>query len=66
MERALVSSAWIALLGSSYQNLRPKVMDQRKVSIARTLLAGGAHPKEVAETLGIGLATLYRYLPKAA
>ena len=41
---------------------RPK-MTQSKLAAARTLLAGGMPPKDVANNLGVSVATLYRWLP---
>ena len=41
---------------------RPK-MTQSKLASARTLLAGGMPPKDVANNLGVSVATLYRWLP---
>lgn len=43
---------------------RPKMTDS-KLASARTLLANGSPPKEVAKNLGVSIATLYRWLPAA-
>lgn len=45
---------------------RRKVLNDKKVANARTLLQDGRPPREVAETLGVSVATLYRYIPGAA
>ena len=42
---------------------RPPVMTQSKKEAAAKLLAGGTAPREVAENLGVSVATLYRWLP---
>lgn len=41
---------------------RPRLMTPGKVSAARTLLAAGTPPRDVASTVGVSLATLYRHL----
>lgn len=38
-------------------------MTDGKVEAARQLLASGIPPREVASTLGVSIATLYRWLP---
>ncbi len=43
---------------------RPKMTDS-KLASARTLLATGAPPRDVAKDLGVSVATLYRWLPAA-
>lgn len=45
---------------------RKRKIDEKKLANARLLLAGGTPPKEVAETLRVSVATLYRYIPNAA
>lgn len=45
---------------------RKRAIDDKKLAKARLLLAGGTPPKEVAETLRVSVATLYRYIPNAA
>ena len=45
---------------------RRKSLDEEKVASARTLLESGTPPRQVAELLGISVATLYRYIPAAA
>jgi len=42
---------------------RKRIMTDGKVEAARKLLASGLPPREVASTLGISIATLYRWLP---
>lgn len=44
---------------------RKPIMTDKKTAAARTLLASGAPPREVAESIGVSLATLYRWLPAA-
>jgi len=45
---------------------RKRVLTDSKLSSARTLLAGGAAPRDVAFNLGVSLPTLYRHLPAAS
>lgn len=45
---------------------RKRAIDEKKLAKARLLLEGGTPPKEVAETLRVSVATLYRYIPNAA
>ena len=45
---------------------RKRAIDDKKLAKARLLLEGGTPPKEVAETLRVSVATLYRYIPNAA
>ncbi len=42
---------------------RPRKMTPKKVESAKALLAGGTPPRDVAESLGISVPTLYRWLP---
>lgn len=42
---------------------RKRVMTDRKIKSAKKLLAAGELPRDVATTLGISLATLYRHIP---
>lgn len=42
---------------------RKRVMTESKVNSAKKLLASGVLPKDVANNLGISLATLYRWIP---
>jgi transposase len=41
-------------------------MTMNKVEAARKLLAGGTPPREVAQSLGVSVPTLYRWLPAAS
>lgn len=45
---------------------RPRLMTDGKIRSARKLLKSGMLPRDVAEDLGISLATLYRWIPEAA
>ena len=38
-------------------------MTESKIASARKLLASGMPPKDVAQNLGVSVATLYRWLP---
>ena len=38
-------------------------MTPKKLDAARTLLASGTRPREVASAIGVLIATLYRHLP---
>ena len=42
---------------------RKRKMTPSKVSSAKKLLASGVVPKDVAQNLGISIATLYRWIP---
>ena len=42
---------------------RKRKMDDSKLAIAKRLLLGGTPPREVAKSLGVSIATLYRWLP---
>jgi len=42
---------------------RKRLMTESKVDAARKLLGSGLTPREVASTLGVSLATLYRWVP---
>lgn len=45
---------------------RKRAMTETKIDNGRRLLASGIPPKEVAEALGVSVATLYRHIPAAA
>ena len=45
---------------------RKTVMTQSRVEAARKLLASGMSAREIAPTIGVSVATLYRHLPAAA
>jgi len=42
---------------------RKRVMTESKIKSAKKLLAGGMPPRDVANDLGISIATLYRWIP---
>jgi DNA invertase Pin-like site-specific DNA recombinase len=67
MERELIVERTRAGLGTARARGRiggrKRVMTDGKVEAARKLLASGMPPREVASTLGISVATLYRWLP---
>ena len=42
-----------------------RLLTNGKMEAAKTLLAGGTPPKDVAQTLGVSVPTLYRWLPAA-
>jgi DNA invertase Pin-like site-specific DNA recombinase len=56
----LETARWLGRKGGR----RPKMTDS-KLASARTLLATGVPPKDVAKNLGVSIATLYRWLPAA-
>lgn len=44
---------------------RPKLLDSKKIDRAKELhAAGNMSPKEIADAVGVSVATLYRYLAK--
>ncbi|MGH2509828.1 MAG: helix-turn-helix domain-containing protein, partial [Ktedonobacteraceae bacterium] len=45
---------------------RRRIMTDGKIASAKKLLRSGTLPREVADDLGISLATLYRWIPEAA
>jgi DNA invertase Pin-like site-specific DNA recombinase len=45
---------------------RPRSMTDGKVRSAKKLLKSGMPPRDVAENLGVSLATLYRWIPESA
>ena len=45
---------------------RRRLMTDSKIKSAKKLLQSGMLPKDVAEDLGVSLATLYRWIPEAA
>ncbi|WP_062059586.1 recombinase family protein [Cellvibrio sp. OA-2007] len=70
MERELNRERTLAGLKAAKQagrvgGRKPK-MNNSKTSIALTLLASGTPAKDVADTLGVSVATLYRYCPAAS
>src|SRR3546814_2250636 len=42
---------------------RKKVMTPKRIEAARKLLASGMSAREIAPTIGVSVATLYRHLP---
>lgn len=42
---------------------RKRKMTPSKIASARKLLASGISPKEIANNLGVSIATLYRWIP---
>lgn len=44
---------------------RRRIMTDSKIKSAKKLLASGQAPKDVAQDLGISVATLYRWIPSA-
>lgn len=70
MERELIRERTRAGLDSARaQGLvggRKKVLTDKKLASAKTLLEGGTPPREVAGQLGVSVATLYRHIPAAA
>ncbi len=67
MERELIVERTRAGLNAAKQQGRvggrKRVMTEKKVSAAKKLLAGGTPPREVAQSLGISIPTLYRWVP---
>jgi DNA invertase Pin-like site-specific DNA recombinase len=45
---------------------RKRLMTDKKLNAAKKLLGSGTPPQEVAQTLGISLPTLYRWLPASS
>lgn len=45
---------------------RKRVMTDQKISSAKSLLKNGASPKEVANSLGVSVPTLYRWIPASS
>lgn len=67
MERELISERTRAGLEAAKKlgrvGGRKRIMTESKVLSAKRLLKSGALPKDVAQDLGISLATLYRWIP---
>ncbi len=67
MERELIVERTRAGLNVARQQGRvggrKRLMTEKKVSAARKLLAAGTPPREVAQSLGISIPTLYRWVP---
>jgi DNA invertase Pin-like site-specific DNA recombinase len=70
MERELISERTKAGLAAGKRlgrlGGRRRVMTDGKIRSAKKLLRTGMLPREVADDLGISIATLYRWLPAAA
>ena len=70
MERDLVrertTTALIVARRGGRVGGRKTVMTPRRVEAARELLASGMSAREIAPTIGVSVATLYRHLPAAA
>ncbi len=67
MERELIAERTRAGLEAARKRGRvggrPRTMTEKKVKAAKKLLKIGTTPREVAETLGVSMPTLYRWLP---
>ncbi|MHC1697948.1 MAG: recombinase family protein [Geobacteraceae bacterium] len=70
MERELIVERTRAGLNAAREQGRiggrKRLMTDSKIESARTLLASGAPPKEVARNLGVSIPTLYRWVPASA
>lgn len=70
MERELIAERTKAGLAAAKKlgrnGGRRRIMTDSKIRSARRLLKSGVLPKNVANDLGISLATLYRWVPAAA
>lgn len=70
MERGLIAERTSAGLQTARERGRvggrPRKMTPGKIDSARTLLAAGTPPREVAESLGVSLPTLYRWVPASS
>jgi len=70
MERELISERTKAGLAAARKlgrvGGRPRQMTESKIRSGKKLLKSGVSPKDVAQDLGVSLATLYRWIPEAA
>ena len=70
MERELIVERTRAGLNAAKQRGRvggrKRLMTEKKVNAASKLLAAGTPPREVAQSLGVSVPTLYRWIPAAA
>lgn len=64
MEREFISERTVAGLASARAQGRvggrPKALDPKRTKQVQTLRDGGVHPMDIAKTLGISVATVYR------
>ncbi|WP_213817027.1 recombinase family protein [Glaciihabitans sp. dw_435] len=64
MEKEFISERTVAGLAAAKAQGRvggrPKVLDSKRTKQAQTLRDGGVHPMDIAKTLGISVATVYR------
>jgi len=67
MERELIAertrAGLIAAREQGRTGGRKRLMTDSKIASAKTLLANGVSPKEVARNLGVSIPTLYRWIP---
>jgi DNA invertase Pin-like site-specific DNA recombinase len=67
MERELIQertrAGLVAARAKGKVGGRKRLMTNGKMEAAKTLLAGGTPPKDVAQSLGVSVPTLYRWLP---
>lgn len=70
MERELIVERTRAGLNAAKQygrvGGRKRLMTEKKVNAARKLLAAGTPPREVAQSLGVSVPTLYRWIPASS
>ena len=70
MERELIADRTRAGLAAAKKRGRtggrPRKMTPKKVTAAKKLLDGGEPPKDVAASLGVSVATLYRWVPSSS
>lgn len=69
MEREIMKERIMAGMESARKNGRTagrKKLDKNKIKSAKTLLEAGATYEEAANSLSIGLSTLYKYIPSSS
>lgn len=69
MEREIMKERIMAGMESAKKNGRSagrKKLDKNKIKSAKTLLEAGATYEEAANSLSIGLSTLYKYIPSSS
>jgi len=59
----LVDTWTIQAVAASRVGGRKRLLTSVKMEAAKTLLAGGTPPKDVARSFGVSVPTLYRWLP---